>query len=233
MFNCFQTCWYDAGIFFRLQTILKKNSDNFVTDISKVRLLEKDEQNRLDLYYIEAVRKGNVQAFSYLVEKYRKLVYTLALKLLKRPEDAEELAQDTFIKAFQKIDTYEGKSKFSTWLYSITYNACISELRKRRIQFSSLDDQRISDQDEMKMNDYYRETKKEDQEKYLNLALSKLPEDDQVLVTLYYYESQSMDEISEITGLTVSNIKVKIHRARKKMYSLLHEMLNEEIYSLL
>jgi RNA polymerase sigma-70 factor (ECF subfamily) len=85
----------------------------------------------------------------------------------------------------------------------------------------------------MKMHDFYSESKKEDQEKYLNLALSKLPEDDQVLVTLYYYEDQSMDEISEITGLTVSNIKVKIYRARKKMYSLLHEMLNEEIYSLL
>jgi len=94
-----------------------------------------------DLYYIEAVRKGNVQAFSYLVEKYQKLVYTLALKLLKRPEDAEELAQDTFIKAYQKLDSYEGKSKFSTWLYSITYNAGISELRKRRIEFKSLEDQ--------------------------------------------------------------------------------------------
>lgn len=186
-----------------------------------------------DLYYIEAVRKGNVQAFSFLVEKYQKLVYTLALKLLKRPEDAEELAQDTFVKAYQKIDTYEGKSKFSTWLYSIAYNACISELRKRRIEFKSLEDQRFSDQDEMKMHDYYRETKKEDQEKYLNLALSKLPEDDQVLVTLYYYDGQSMDEISTITGLTVSNIKVKIHRARKKMYELLHGMLHEEIYSLL
>ncbi len=186
-----------------------------------------------DQYYIEAVRKGNIQAFSFLVEKYQKLIYTLALKLLKRPEDAEEMAQDTFIKAFQKLDMYEGKSKFSTWLYSITYNACISELRKRRIEFKSLEDQRITEQDEMKMHDYYRETKKEDQEKYLNLALGKLPEDDQILVTLYYYENQSMDEISEITGLTVSNIKVKIHRARKKMYSLLHEMLNEEIYSLL
>ena len=186
-----------------------------------------------DLYYIEAVRKGNIQAFSVLVEKYRKMVYTLALKLLKRPEDAEEMAQDTFIKAFQKLDSYEGKSKFSTWIYSITYNACISELRKRRIDFKSLEEQRFSDQDEMKMHDFYSESKKEDQEKYLNLALSKLPEDDQVLVTLYYYEDQSMDEISEITGLTVSNIKVKIHRARKKMYSLLHEMLNEEIYSLL
>jgi RNA polymerase sigma-70 factor (ECF subfamily) len=186
-----------------------------------------------DLYYIEAVRKGDVQAFSFLVEKYQKLVYTLALKLLKKPEEAEEMAQDTFIKAYQKLDSYEGKSKFSTWLYSITYNACISELRKRRIEFKSLDDRQISDQDEQKMHDYYRETKKEDQEKYLNLALEKLPEDDQVLVTLYYYENQSMDEISMITGLTASNIKVKIHRARKRMYSLLYEMLKEEVYSLL
>jgi RNA polymerase sigma factor (sigma-70 family) len=186
-----------------------------------------------DLYYIEAVRNGNLQAFSVLVEKYQKLVYTLALKLLKKPEDAEEMAQDTFIKAYQKLDTYEGKSKFSTWLYSITYHACISELRKHRIEFKSLEDQRFSDQDELKMHDYYREVKKEDQEKYLNLALEKLPEDDQVLVTLYYYESQSMDEISVITGLTVSNIKVKIHRARKKMYEFLHEMLKEEIHSLL
>lgn len=186
-----------------------------------------------DIYYIEAVRNGNVQAFSYLVEKYQKLVYTLALKLLKKPEEAEEMAQDTFIKAFQKLDIYEGKSKFSTWLYSITYNACISELRKRRIEFKSLDDRQISDQDEQKMHDYYRETKKEDQEKYLTLALEKLPEDDQVLVTLYYYENQSMDEISTITGLSVSNVKIKIHRARKRMYSLLQEMLKEEIYSLL
>ena len=186
-----------------------------------------------DIFYIEAVRKGNVSAFSYLVERYQNMVYSLALKLLKNTEDAEEMAQDTFIKAFQKLDMYEGKSKFSTWLYSITYNACISELRKRRIQFSSLEEQRFSDQDEMKMNSYLSENKKEDQEKYLTVALSKLPEDDQVLVTLYYYENQSMDDISIITGLTVSNIKVKIHRARKKMYELLHEMLKEELYSLL
>ena len=186
-----------------------------------------------DIFYIEAVRKGKVAAFSVLVERYQNMVYSLALKILKKPEDAEEMAQDTFVKAYQKLDTYEGKSKFSTWLYSITYNACISELRKRRIEFKSLDDRQISDQDEQKMHDYYKETKKEDQEKYLNLALSKLPEDDQVLVTLYYYESQSMDEISAITGLTVSNIKVKIHRARKKMYEILHEMLHEEIYTLL
>lgn len=186
-----------------------------------------------DLYYIEAVKKGNVQAFSFLVEKYQKMVYTLALKLMKKPEEAEEMAQDTFIKAFHKIDSYEGKSKFSTWLYSITYNACISELRKRRIEFKSLDDRQVSDQDEQRMHDYYRENRKEDQEKYLALAMEKLPEDDQVLVTLYYYESQSMDEISVITGLTVSNIKVKIHRARKRMQVMLYEMLNEEVYSLL
>jgi RNA polymerase sigma-70 factor (ECF subfamily) len=186
-----------------------------------------------DIYYIQAIRKGDVSAFSFLVERYQNMVYSLALKLLKNTEDAEEMAQDTFIKAFQKLDMYEGKSKFSTWLYSITYNACISELRKRRVHFSSLEDQRISDQDEMKMHSYFSENKKEDQERYLTIALGKLPGDDQVLVTLYYYENQSMDEISVITGLTVSNIKVKIHRARKKMYELLHEMLKEEMYSLL
>jgi RNA polymerase sigma factor, sigma-70 family len=186
-----------------------------------------------DLYYIDAVKNGNVQAFSFLVEKYQKMVYTLALKLMKKPEEAEEMAQDTFIKAFHKIDSYEGKSKFSTWLYSITYNACISELRKRRIEFKSLDDRQVSDQDEQRMYDYYKENRKEDQEKYLALAMEKLPEDDQVLVTLYYYENQSMDEISLITGLTVSNIKVKIHRARKRMQVMLYEMLNEEVYSLL
>jgi RNA polymerase sigma-70 factor (ECF subfamily) len=186
-----------------------------------------------DLYHIEAVKKGNVQAFSFLVEKYQKMVYTLALKLMKKSEEAEEMAQDTFIKAFHKIDSYEGKSKFSTWLYSITYNACISELRKRKIEFKPLDDRQISDQDEQRMHDYYRENRKEDQEKYLALAMEKLPEDDQVLVTLYYYENQSMDEISVITGLTVSNIKIKIHRARKRMQVFLYEMLNEEVYSLL
>jgi RNA polymerase sigma-70 factor (ECF subfamily) len=186
-----------------------------------------------DIYYIESVKKGNIQAFSFLVEKYQRMIYTLALKLMKKPEEAEELAQDTFVKAYQKIDSYEGKSKFSTWLYTIAYNSCISELRKRRIEFKSLDDRQVTAEDEQKMNDYYRETKKEDQEKYLNMALEKLPEDDQVLVTLYYYENQSMDEISSITGLTVSNIKVKIHRARKRMQLLLYEMLNEEVYSLL
>jgi RNA polymerase sigma-70 factor (ECF subfamily) len=186
-----------------------------------------------DLYHIEAIKKGNVQALSFLVEKYQKMVYTLALKLMKKPEEAEEMAQDTFIKAFHKIESYEGKSKFSTWLYSITYNACISELRERRIEFKSLDDRQVSDQDEQRMHDYYRENRKEDQEKYLALAMEKLPEDDQVLVTLYYYENQSMDEISQITGLTVSNIKVKIHRARKRMQLFLYEMLNEEVYSLL
>jgi RNA polymerase sigma-70 factor (ECF subfamily) len=186
-----------------------------------------------DLIYIEAVRNGNITAYSFLVDKYRDMVYSLALKLIKRPEEAEELAQDTFVKAFTKIDKFEGKSKFSTWLYSITYHACITELRKRKIKFASLDDHQISDQDELKMYDSFGARKKEEQEKYLNKAIEQLSGDDQVLITLYYYENQSMDEISAITGLTVSNIKVKIHRARKKMHSILYEMLNDEVYALL
>jgi RNA polymerase sigma-70 factor (ECF subfamily) len=189
--------------------------------------------DRPDSYYIEAVKKGNMAAFSELVVRYQDMVYSLALKLMKNSMDAEEVAQDTFVKAYQKLDSYQSKSKFSTWLYSITYNGCISELRKRRITFASIEDQKMSDEDERNIYDYFSANKKEDQDRYLTLALGQLPEDDQVLLTLYYYENQSMDEISAITDLTVSNVKIKIHRARKKVYSILQETLKEEIYNLL
>ncbi len=182
---------------------------------------------------IQQVKSGNAAAFAHLIAKYQNMVFSLALKLLKNAEDAEELAQDTFVKAYQKLDSYEAKAKFSTWLYKIAYNACISELRKRHIHFSSLEEQQISDEDEGRIQSYFRENKKADQEYYLNLALAQLPEDDQVLITLYYFDDQSMEEISSITGLTESNVKIRIHRARKKMHGLLHEMLKEEIYSLL
>jgi RNA polymerase sigma-70 factor (ECF subfamily) len=186
-----------------------------------------------DQYYIDLVKGGQVSAFSYLVEKYRDMVYGLSLKMLRNTEDAEELAQDTFVKAFQSIHTYKGGAKFSTWLYRIAYNSAISFLRKRKMVFYSLDEQQLSDQDELNINNRLSEIDQEELAGSLKKALDALPEDDQVLVTLYYYEDQSIDDISKITGLTVSNVKVKIHRARKKMYLFLKESLEEAIFNLL
>ena len=186
-----------------------------------------------DQYYIDQVKSGQTAAFSYLVEKYRDMVYGLALKMLKNVEDAEELAQDTFVKAFQSIHSYKGKAKFSTWLYRISYNSAITMLRKRKTQLLSLDEQRLSDQDEVKIHSRLTEIDQEELAESLKKAMSALPADDQALITLYYFEDQSIDDIVQISGLSVSNVKVKIHRARKKMYLYLKENLEEAVFDLL
>lgn len=188
---------------------------------------------RDDLYYIEEVRNGKVSSFSYLVEKYQDFVYSLALKMLKNTEDAEEMAQDCFVKAYTKLDSYEGKSKFSTWLYSIVYHTCITELRKKKNIFTSIEDSKITDKDEYRLFETITENKKENQEKYLSEALDKLPEEDNVLLNLFYYEGLSIADIQQVTGMSESNVKIRIFRARKKVFSILQELLKDEIYSLL
>lgn len=185
-----------------------------------------------DYYYIEQVLKGDTSAYAYLVRKYQDMVYGLAFRLLRNQEDAEELAQDSFVKAYHALNSYRQESKFSTWLYRITYNGCITLLRKRKTKFIWLDEKKLTDQDEIRIQQQLQTFDEADLAKYLQLALEKLPETDQVLLTLYYYEDQKMDEISQITGLTESNVKVKIHRARKKMYELLSTYSGQEIFSI-
>ena len=186
-----------------------------------------------DHYYIDRVKSGEVAAFSYLVEKYRDMVYGLSLRILKNAEEAEELAQDTFVKAFQALDSYKGKSKFSTWLYRIAYNGAITMVRKRKLDFYSLDEQRLSDQDELNIGNRLTEIDQEELSAKLKKAMETLPEDDQVLITLYYYDEQRIEDISLITSLSASNVKVKIHRARKKMYLFLKENLEEAVFNVL
>ncbi len=186
-----------------------------------------------DHYYIEQVANGNVAAFSYLVEKYRDMVYGLSLKMLRNTEDAEELAQDTFVKAFQSLSSYQGKSKFSTWLYRITYNGAITLMRKRKLELYSLDEQRLSDEDELTIGNRLAEIDQEELAESLKKAMEELPADDQVLITLFYYEDQRVEDIAHITGLSASNVKVKIHRARKKMYLYLKENLEEAVFNVL
>ena len=183
-----------------------------------------------DTYYIEKVLKGQTSYFSYIVERYKDIVFSIALKVLKNREDAEELAQESFIKAFKSLNTFKGKAKFSTWIYRITYNTCISEVRKKRMRFTSTDDIQIQDEAE-EMN--LEGIPEENREMIVKAALEKLPEDEYMLVLLYYFEEQSVDEIKSITGLTESNVKVKLHRARKKLYTILNEMMKDDLYTIM
>ena len=183
-----------------------------------------------DIWYIERVLKGDTQCFSHLVDKYKDIVYSIALKVLRNNEDAEEMAQESFIKAYKSLNTFKGTAKFSTWLYRITYNNCISEVRKKKLKFVSTDDIQISDEPE-EMN--FDDIPEENRAKYVKAALDKLPEEEYTIILLYYFEDKSVEEIGQITKLSESNVKVKLFRARKKLNSILKEMLKGELYTIL
>lgn len=183
-----------------------------------------------DIYYIEKVKAGQSNYFSYIVEKYQDIVFSIALKVLKNRADAEEMAQESFIKAYKSINSFKGSAKFSTWLYRITYNNCISEVRKRKIHFTSTDDVEIKDETtEINLDGIPEENRSE----AIKKALDQLPEEEYTLILLYYFEDQSIEEISKVTKLSESNTKVKLYRARKKLYSILSEMMKDELYTIL
>lgn len=183
-----------------------------------------------DIYYIEKVLNGQTNNFSFIVEKYKDIVFSIALKVLRNREDAEEMAQESFIKAYKSLHTFKGNAKFSTWLYRITYNSCISEVRKKKLKFVSTDDVQVSD-DVEEMN--FDGVPEENRSKYIKAALEKLPEEEYTLILLFYFEEKSIEEICMITGLSESNAKVKLFRARKKLYSILNEMLKGEVHTIL
>ena len=183
-----------------------------------------------DIYYIERVKAGQTNYFSYIVERYQDIVFSIAMKVLKNREDAEEMAQESFIKAYKSLHTFKGTAKFSTWLYRITYNNCISEVRKRKIHFASTDDVQIADEaTEMNLDGIPEENRA----KAIKAAMDKLPEDEYTLILLYYFEEQSIEEISRVTKLSESNTKVKLFRARKKLYTILNELMKDELYTIL
>jgi RNA polymerase sigma-70 factor (ECF subfamily) len=183
-----------------------------------------------DAFYIEKVLNGKTNYFSYIVDRYQDIVFSIALKVLGNREDAEEMAQESFIKAYKSLHTFKGKAKFSTWLYRITYNNCISATRKKKQYFTSTDDVQIED-DSQEMN--LDGVPEENRAKYIEAAMKKLPEDEYTIVLLYYFEEQTIEEVSKVAGLSESNTKVKLFRARKKLYTILSEMLKDELHTIL
>ena len=183
-------------------------------------------------YRIERVKAGDREAFTGLVDTYKDMVYTVCLRMLASEADAEEAAQDVFVKAFRSIDTFQAKSKFSTWLYRIAYNHCISVIRKKVKMIDLVDEVPEGEVDEGEMNGLESISAKE-RSIYLKMAIDSLAETDAVVVTLFYYDELSLDEIAGVTGLSSSNIRIKLHRSRKKMYQVICENLKSEVSSIL
>lgn len=182
-----------------------------------------------DQIYIDKVLQGDTNAFAYLVDRYKNLTYTVAMKIVRNHEDAEEVAQDSFIKAYSQLDTFKGESKFSTWLYTIVYRNSITKIRKKKITTTDIDSYIIENQ----KSDYdfpqIEAIKNGEQKKYITEAIDNLPETDAFLITLFYLDESSVEEIEQITGLTKTNVKVKLFRARKKLLNELSLLLKDEI----
>ena len=193
----------------------------------------KEIELKQDKYYIERVLRGDVNAFSHLVDDHKGMVYTVALRMLKNSEDAEELAQDTFVKAFNSLKEFKFESKFSTWLYRITYNGAISKLRKKQIEVANIDDSVLPVEEVVTTFNGINVLTKEEQKFYVSKAINNVKEDDAFVITMYYLEEYSIEEICEMTNLSASNVKVKLHRARKRFYDELKVMLKDEVKTIL
>ena len=178
-----------------------------------------------DTFYLQQIMTGNVRAYAILVEKHKEMVFSIALKILHNREDAEEIAQDVFVKAYQSLANFKNEAKFSTWLYRIVYNTAISKVRKKKIELSPLDESTINNYSDDTSENQFLLSDDPDRFELLQRALKSLPEDENVIVSLFYQNDSSIEDISSVTGLTVANVKVKLHRIRKKLYTEMQRLM--------
>lgn len=177
---------------------------------------------------IEAVKAGDIEKYSLLVAQHSEKIFALANSLLKNKEDAEEITQNTFLKAFQSLGSFRGDSKFSSFLYRICYNESINRIRSRKIDVD-IENVPLIDTE---INDGFFQIKQAEQKKFLTLAMKKLSPEYSMVLTLFYLEEQSQKEMVEMTGMSLSNIKVRLHRARISLAKELNKLLKEEVRNL-
>ena len=176
--------------------------------------------------YVQRVKAGDFKAFSHIVSDYQQMVFTIVFRIVNNREDAEDITQEIFIKVFKSLDSFKEESEFSTWLYRIAYNTTLSEIRKRKIVFASFDDGLSTLKDE-EIDENMEDLAVEERIFYLEQALKTLPADDALLITMFYLDNQSIDEISRISNLSQANVKVKLHRIRKKLALEINKLMAE------
>lgn len=184
---------------------------------------------RSDTYYISKVLEGKINAFSYLVDRHKDKAFNLALRICGNREEAEEIAQDAFIKAFRSLKDFKKKSRFSTWMYRIVYNTAVTIVRGRKQGILSLEEFPADAIDFLGFNSTEEDAVEDYRNSLISFALLKISEEERGLITLYYYNELGIEEISEITGISRSNIKVKLFRARKKMIEIIRKAENKKI----
>lgn len=182
---------------------------------------------------ISKVLQGDHQAYAGLVTRYQQFVFTLTLRFVKNREEAEEVAQDVFIKAYKYLADFRGDAKFSTWLYTIVNNTCISFLRKKKLVIHSLDDERVfAKADNQDLGFRADGVEQKSRHRMVTEAINRMKPDDAAIITLFYKNEQSLDEIAKILGVDVNAAKVRLHRARARLKELMETHYAHEINDL-
>ncbi|EDP71015.1 RNA polymerase sigma-70 factor, ECF subfamily protein [Flavobacteriales bacterium ALC-1] len=188
-------------------------------------------KNQIEDYdLIRKINGGDTNAFRQLVYIHKDVSLSLACSILKDTILAEDVLQDVFIKVFYKLNTFNFKSAFSTWLYRIVINTAYNELKKQK-QSISLDEENKDIFFAPTLDaDFMKEV---DQKKYINLALANLRRDESLVLRLFYLCELSIKEIEEITSFRKSKIKVDLHRGRENLNFQLKQLLADDINYLL
>ncbi len=178
-------------------------------------------QTDTDQYLIQQTLQGDTSAFAKLVDKYQSYVFTIVVRMVKVREEAEEVSQDTFIKAYESLGSFRGESKFSSWLYSIAYRKALDNLRKNKKHKSFQLLEEITESDVGVVENGLQQMETAERKEKIQECIMQLPEVEAALITLYYFEEQSIKELAVVTKLSEENIKVKLYRSRKKLFNLL------------
>jgi len=186
-----------------------------------------------DQRIITLVLEGRQAAYAILVSRYQQYVFTLVLRYITSREEAEEVAQDVFIKAYRNLASFRGSSKFSTWLYTIVHTTCISRLRLKNNKLVMTDDEQLTDMAERNRSAVFQHAlEHKSQAAMLDAAISSLKPEDAQIITLFYQAEQSLEEIAQLLLMPANTVKVKLHRARQKLKDILEKRFPQEVQDL-
>lgn len=182
-----------------------------------------------DHHFITQTLAGDPQAFGQLVMRYQDYVFTVVNRMVQHKEEAQEITQDTFVKAYSSLSSFRGDSKFSSWLYTIAYRKTLDRIKKnkRYAEFDALEQVLTADEDTETHG--LKRLVAQERSATIKAAIAQLEPVTAALISFYYYEELSVKEIEKITDLTPENIKVKLYRGRKKLFQLLQQAQFPEI----
>jgi len=177
---------------------------------------------------INQIIGGDTQAFALLVDRYKDLVFTLAIRMLKNREEAEEVSQDTFIKVYKALSKFKGDSKLSTWVYKVAYNTCLDRIKKNKRRHDEVAIDSFTENQLKTLDNALNLMEEKEQQQTIQDCLQELSGKDSFLLTLFYFEELSLEEISKTVNMEANTVKVNIHRARKRLASILKQRMDPE-----